>query len=73
MQAVIENMCGRGIEGGGGERASRAPSKQSGRRNTFQSLSFSKTFRLQMGPKPHVITPSELSVSLHVKPKFNAY
>lgn len=72
MQAVIENMCGRGL---GGRRASRAPSKQSCRRNTLQSSSFSKSFHLWAGPKPHTITPStgERCLCLHIKPKLNAH
>lgn len=71
MQAVIENMCARGMKGGGGDPAGHAPWEWRGR-STFQASSFSKSFHLQAGPTPHINLRMN-AVRLHVNPKFNAH
>lgn len=71
VQAVIENMCARGIKGGGGDSASHAPLEWRGKGSTFQASSFSKSFHVQ-GPTPHINLRMN-AVRLHVNPKFNAH
>lgn len=70
VQAVIENICGRGIKGGGRDSARHTPSEWSGRRSTFQASSFSELPSASWSNTPH---PRRNAVRLHVNPKFNAH